>query len=100
LKSEEIVERLYPTIRPRLQLKFDRFGNRSSFLDDKDEVYDHNTTKQCRNSSNRKRNESIHFTDTLRHDLSKPVNFNPGPGSYFQKPKNKEDLKQKNHKTI
>lgn len=58
---------------PKLELRHDRFGNRSSYLGDYD-------VKEIKNRlSETKRN----FYSSQRFDLSKPINFFPGPGAYF-----------------
>jgi hypothetical protein len=58
---------------PRIELRHDRFGNRSSYLGD----YDVKDVK--RKLSETKKN----FYSSQRLDLGKPDNFFPGPGSYY-----------------
>ena len=31
----------------------------------------------------RKESDNVYITSTPRTDLGKPINFNPGPGSYY-----------------
>lgn len=58
---------------PKLELRHDRHGNRSSYLGE----YEINDIRN--RLSITKRN----FYSSQRVDLSKPANFYPGPGAYF-----------------
>jgi hypothetical protein len=41
------------------------------------------------------------FTESLRIDMSRPENFNPGPGTYFSGQSNNSSINKKSHcKTI
>lgn len=58
----------------KIDLLHDRHGNRSSYVGDYD-------VKQI---TERVRSTRRNFYSSQRMDLSKPDNFFPGPGSYFQ----------------
>ena len=58
---------------PQLELRHDRFGNRSSYLG----------SYQVKDLTDRLSQTKRNFYSSNRIDLSKPGNFFPGPGTYF-----------------
>lgn len=57
----------------KLELRHDRFGNRSTYHGNFD----------VRELSERVRNSKRNFSSSRRIDLGRPENFYPGPGTYF-----------------
>ena len=57
----------------KLELRHDRFGNRSSYLG----------SYEVKDLTDRLRGSKRNFYSSNRIDLSKPDNFFPGPGTYL-----------------
>lgn len=86
LRASRITDKLYQKPVDRIAEERDFYGNRTSLHQKQlTDIIKLPTFGHAQALKANKSNEKLYITASHRLDLSRPINFNPGPGSYMLK---------------